>query len=147
MPPCGMPRGLTLVEMLLALVIAGLVCLIALPSAGDLRNRFLVDQAAYEITAAHSRARLTAVVEGRVALLTIRSDSLRLDVIDGVDTLFRWSAAGPANAGVTLGGGTRTIPFAPIGVAFGLANATYSLSRGSRSKQVVVSRYGRVRVQ
>ncbi|HEU5155028.1 MAG TPA: prepilin-type N-terminal cleavage/methylation domain-containing protein [Gemmatimonadales bacterium] len=142
-----MPRGLTLVEMLLALVIAGLVCLIALPAAGDLRNRFLVDQAAYEITAAHTKARLTAVVEGRVALLTIRSDSLRLDVIDGVDTLFRWSAAGPAQAGVTLAGGSRTIPFAPIGVAFSLANGSYSLSRGSRTKQVVVSRYGRVRVQ
>src|SRR4030095_17268985 len=105
-----MPRGLALVEMLLALMIAGLVCLSALPSAGDLRNRFLVDQAAYEITAAHNRARLTAVVEGRVALLTIRSDSLRLDVIDGVDTLFRWSAGGPAQAGVTLGGGPRNNP-------------------------------------
>ena len=142
-----MPRGFTLVEMLIALVIAGLVSLIALPSAGDLRNHYLVDQAAYEITVAHTRARLTAVVEGRVALLTIRSDSLRLDVIDGVDTLFRWSAAGPAETGVTLGGGSRTIPFAPIGVAIGLANATYSLSRGSRTKQVVVSRYGRVRIQ
>ena len=142
-----MPRGFTLVEMLIALVIAGLVSLIALPSAGDLRNRFLVDQAAYEINSAHTRARLTAVVEGRVALLTIRSDSLRLDVIDGVDTLFRWSAAGPAQAGVTLGGGSRIITFAPIGVAFGLANSSYSLSRGNRTKQVVVSRYGRVRIQ
>jgi prepilin-type N-terminal cleavage/methylation domain-containing protein len=142
-----MPRGFTLVEILLAVVIAGLASLIALPSAGDLRNRFLVSQAAYEITAAHTRARLTAVVEGRVALLTVRSDSLRLDVIDGVDTLFRWSTAGPAQAGVTLGGGARSIPFAPIGVAFGLANATYNLSRGSRTKQVVVSRYGRVRIQ
>jgi prepilin-type N-terminal cleavage/methylation domain-containing protein len=142
-----MSRGVTLLELLLALAIAGVVFLIALPSAGDLRNRFLVDKAVYDIAAAHTRARLTAVVEGRVALLTIRSDSLRLDVIDGVDTLLRWSGPGPGQTGVTLTGGSRTIPFAPIGVAFGLANATYGLSRGNRSRQVVVSRYGRVRVQ
>ncbi len=63
-----MSRGVTLLELLLALTIAGVVFLIALPSAGDLRNRFLVDKAVYDIAAAHTRARLTAVVEGRVAL-------------------------------------------------------------------------------
>jgi len=142
-----MPRGFTLVELLLVLAIAGVVLLIALPSVADTRDRLLVEQAAYDIAAAHTRARLTAVVEGHLALLTVRDDSLRLDVVDGVDTLPRWAAAGPSQTGVALSGGPRIVPFAPIGVSIGLANATYALSRGARSRQVVVSRYGRVRIQ
>ena len=142
-----MRRGFTLIELLLALVIAGVVFLIALPSVSDQRDRLLVEQAAYEIASAHTRARLTAVVEGRLALLTVRDDSLRLDVVDGTDTLVRWAEAGPRANGVLMTTGSRTIPFAPIGVSVGLANATYSLNRGGRSRQVIVSRYGRVRIQ
>jgi prepilin-type N-terminal cleavage/methylation domain-containing protein len=142
-----MQRGFTLIELVLALAIAGIVFLIALPSVGDQRDRLVVEQAAYDIAAAHTRARLTAVVEGRLALLTVRSDSLRLDVVDGTDTLPRWAGPGPGQSGVLLSGGSRTVPFAPIGVSVGLANATYSLTRGARARQVVVSRYGRVRIQ
>ncbi len=142
-----MRSGFTLVDLMLAIIIAASVLLLSLPSAGDIRDRLLVDQAAKEIVIAHARARLYATAEGRVVLLTIRQDSLRVDVVDGPDTLSRWSAGGPLVAGVALAGAPRTVGFAPIGVSFGVANATYTLSRGSHQKQVVVSRYGRVRLQ
>jgi Tfp pilus assembly protein FimT len=142
-----MRSGFTLVDLMLALIIVASVLLFSVPSAGDIRDRLLVDQAAKEIVIAHERARLCAVAEGRVALLTIRQDSLRVDVVDGTDTLARWGSGGPLVAGVALTGAPRTVSFAPIGVSFGLANATYTLSRGSHQKQVVVSRYGRVRLQ
>jgi len=142
-----MNRGTTLLEILLALAVTGLLAAIALPPVGDLHDRLLVDHAAGAITAAHTRARLMATIEGRVALLTISSDSLRIDVLSGPDTLRRWAVPGPRTDGVRLTGGGRNILFAPSGVTFGVANATYTLSRGSRVKQVVVSRYGRVRVQ
>jgi prepilin-type N-terminal cleavage/methylation domain-containing protein len=142
-----MRNGFTLVDLLLALAVAGIVLLIALPRVSDMHDGLLVEQAAWEIAAAHTRARITAVVEDRVAVLSVGADSLRLRVIDGIDTIPRWSGPGPRGTGVQLGGGVRQVVFAPMGLSFGLSNATYTLTRGSRTRQVVVSRYGRVRVQ
>jgi type II secretory pathway pseudopilin PulG len=143
----AMRSGFTLVDLLLALAIAASVLLLSLPGASDFRDRLLVDQAAKEIVTAYARARLYAVAEGRVVLLTIGQDSMRVDVVEGPDTLNRWSAGGPLVSGVALAGAPRTVGFAPTGVSFGVANATYTLSRGSHQKQVVASRYGRVRLQ
>lgn len=142
-----MNRGATLLEIILALVVMGLLGSIVLPSARDLHDRLLVDDAARAIVSAHARARLTATIESQPALLTVDADSLRIDLLSGADTLVRWTTLGPRNAGVTLTGGGRRILFAPSGISFGFANATYTLTRGARVKQVVVSRYGRVRVQ
>ena len=41
----------------------------------------------------------------------------------------------------------HTAAFAPSGVAVGASNATYTLRRGGALRQVIVSRYGRVRMQ
>lgn len=142
-----MNRGATLVELVLALVVMGLLGTIMLPSAGDLHDRILVEDAARAIAAAHARARLAATTESQPALLIIDADSLRIDLLSGPDTVPRWAIAGPRATGVTLTGGGRRVLFAPMGITFGFANATYTLVRGARSRQVVVSRYGRVRVQ
>ena len=142
-----MRNGFTLVDLLLALVIAAVVLAIALPRVHDMRDRLLVNQAAWEIVAAHTRARAMAMVEGRVAVLTVGPDSLLLGVVDGIDTLPRWAGTGPSGAGVQLAGGKRQIAFAPMGLSFGLSNTTFTVSRGAATRQVVVSRYGRVRVQ
>jgi Tfp pilus assembly protein FimT len=142
-----MSRGATLLEIILALVVMGLLGTIVLPSARDLHDRLLVDEAARTIAVAHVRARLAATTESQPAVLTIDADSLRIALLWGADTLVRWTAPGPQTGGVTLTGGGRRVLFAPSGISFGLANATYTLTRGARVKQVVVSRYGRVRVQ
>ncbi len=142
-----MPRGATLLELLLALTLLAAVLAITLPAARDSRDRLLARHWAATVVAAHSRARHTALAEQRVALLTVSADSLVLRaVVAPGDTQTRWRTGGPLLDGVTLTGGPRTIAFAPSGVAFGLANATYTLRRGSALKQVIVSRYGRVRV-
>ena len=90
---------------------------------------------------------MMAVTESRPALLLVRPDSLILGVIDGVDTLPRWSASGAGGIGVTLSGPVRPLVFSPLGITLGLSNATYLLGRGLASRQVIISRYGRVRVQ
>lgn len=142
-----MRRGTTLIELLLALAVLSLLLAIALPNLSDTRDRLLAREWAAELVAAHTRARFLALAEQRVMLLTISTDSLLVRAVGSAgDTTERWRSDGPAVSGVTLAGGPRTIAFAPSGVAFGLANATYTLTRGSAVKQVVVSRYGRVRV-
>ena len=142
------PRGFTLVELLLAIALAGLLLIFAVPGLGAIRDRQAVDAAASAVTAAHARARIVARLERRLALLVLTSDSIVLRVVAAPgDTLERWRGAGPGDGGVTTAGLPRTVLFAPSGVTMGLANGTYSVARGDFRKQVIVSRYGRVRVQ
>lgn len=141
-----MRRGTTLLELSLAIVITGILALIALPPLGALRDRLAVTEAAALLSSAHARARLLAVVEQRVAVLTLTPDSLVVRVVESPgDTSVRWQARGPAAWRVTTTGLPREISFAPSGVAFGFANGTYEFTRGSAARRVIVSRYGRVR--
>ncbi|HEY7681346.1 MAG TPA: GspH/FimT family pseudopilin [Gemmatimonadales bacterium] len=142
-----MPKGVTLLEILLTLLLLGLLVTLAVPGFSALHDRLAVQAATDAVTSAHARARLLAVAEGRVAVLTITSDSVVVRVIEApADTVRRWRGDGPAAHGVTAGGTPRTVLFAPSGITMGVANATYTLTRGAARKQVVVSRYGRVRV-
>jgi prepilin-type N-terminal cleavage/methylation domain-containing protein len=152
-PGCGailaaMPRGFTLVELLLTMTLAGALLALAVPGLGALRDRLAVDAAASAIIAAHTRARIVARIERRVAILALSPDSIILRVVRSPgDTLERWRDQGPGTGGVTTAGLPRTVLFAASGVTMGLANGTYSVSRGGFRRQVIVSRYGRIRVQ
>jgi prepilin-type N-terminal cleavage/methylation domain-containing protein len=142
-----MRHGTTLLELLLALVVAGILAALAVPAAGAVRDRLQVDAAARALASAHARARLLAVVEQRVMVLTLTADSLVLRAVESpADTVARWRAPGPAGEQVTAQGLPRQVAFAPSGAAIGAANGSYTLSRGAARRQVVVSRYGRVRI-
>lgn len=142
-----MPRGTTLLELLVVLVIAGVTVLIVVPAFSRVRDRLAVESAAQALAGAHARARLVAVVERRNVLLTLAADSLVLHALESpADTVERWRSAGPSVEGVTITGLPRRIGYAPSGVSLGFANGTYTIARGSARRQVIVSRYGRVRI-
>jgi hypothetical protein len=106
-----------------------------------------VNQAAEVIVSAHTRARLVAIAERRIVVLTLTEDSLVLGVVESaVDTVLRWRGSGPAAEGVTATGVPRRVFFGPSGVTIGVANGSYVLTRGSARRQIIVSRYGRLRV-
>jgi type II secretory pathway pseudopilin PulG len=141
-----MSRGTSLLEILLVLVLVGLIAALARPATTTLRDQLRVQEAASLVAGAHARARLLATVERRVMLLTLTPDSLVVRAVESPrDTVERWRTAGPALAGVAVSGLPRSVTFAPSGVAFGFANGSYGFSRGTARKQVIVSRYGRVR--
>ncbi len=143
-----MRNGITLVELLIVIVIAGVLATIALPGITGLHDRLAVDAAARAVAAAHTRARIAALAEQREMILTLTADSLLLSAVESpVDTIERWRGDGPADRDVAVAGMPRRVAFAPSGVTMGFANATYTLTRGSARKQVIVSRYGRVRMQ
>jgi prepilin-type N-terminal cleavage/methylation domain-containing protein len=143
-----MRRGLTLVELLIVILIAGMLATIALPGIAALHDRLAVDAAVQSLVAAHTRARTAALAERRTMVLTLTADSLVLRAVESpIDSIERWRGDGPADLGVTTTGMPRLIAFAPSGVTMGFANATYALSRGAVTRSVIVSRYGRVRVQ
>jgi prepilin-type N-terminal cleavage/methylation domain-containing protein len=142
-----MPRGITLLELLLALTLLGLATLIAVPAFARVRDRLAVESAAQALAGAHTRARLVAVTERRNVLLTLAADSLVVHALESPqDTVERWRSAGPAREGVTTSGLPRRIGYAPSGVSLGFANGTYTITRGAARRQVIVSRYGRVRI-
>ncbi|MEO8634609.1 MAG: GspH/FimT family pseudopilin [Gemmatimonadales bacterium] len=141
-----MRRGVTLLELVITLALLGVVVSMALPPAGALRDRLAVDDDARTLVGAYARARLTAVAERRVIVLTLTPDSLVLRAVESpADTVERWRGWLAAN-GVTCTGLPRQVVFAPSGATMGFANLTYTLSRGTARKQVVVSRYGRIRI-
>jgi prepilin-type N-terminal cleavage/methylation domain-containing protein len=142
-----MKHGFSLVETLIAIVIMALVLGIGIPSLGPALDRIAVDQAASRLVAAHTRARILSITEGRVALLSIQPDSLTISIVAAPDTLPVWSEAGPASDGVAVSGPSRVLVFAPVGITMGLSNGTWLLTRSASSRQVVVSRYGRVQVR
>jgi len=148
-PPilAGMTRGSTLLELLIVLAVAGMVALMALAPIGALHDRLAVDQVAEAIVSAHTRARLVATAERRIAVLTVAADSIVVRVVESAgDTVIRWRGTGPAAEGVTAAGVPRRVFFGPSGITIGVANGSYVLIRGGARRQVIVSRYGRVRV-
>lgn len=139
-------NGVTLIELLLALCIVGLLTAIAVPHLVPRLDAIAADTAARRLVAAHSRARMTAILQSRVVLLSIRADSLTTYVVSGADTVVVWREVGPVEDGVRLTGPTRRLTFSPVGLTLGVSNATFRLSRGGASLQVVISRLGRVRI-
>lgn len=144
-----MRRGVTLLELLVALAIAGVLAGIVVPSAGALADRLAVEHEAGRLLVAFRSAWLTARVQHRLALLRVTPDSLAIWTVSSAgapDTVLAWLAPGPLPAGVSITGVPHTTVFAPYGAAMGFANTTHVLTRGNASRQVVVSRLGRVRV-
>ncbi len=142
-----MNRGVTLPELIATVTIIGLVLGIATPRLAEPLDTLTVEHAASEIVAAHARARVAAVVESRITLLEIGPDSLRMDVVGPNGREHRWTRPGPVRMHVAVTGGTRTVTFAPTGISMGFSNASWTLSKGSATRRVVISRLGRLRIE
>lgn len=144
-----MRRGVTLLELLVVLVIIGIIVGMVVPSSASLADRMAVEHEAGRLLVAYRSAWLTARAQHRLALLSVTSDSLAIRTVSGAgapDTVLAWLAPGPGLAGVSIQGAPHTTVFAPNGAAMGFANTRHVLSKGGASRQVVVSRLGRVRV-
>jgi prepilin-type N-terminal cleavage/methylation domain-containing protein len=139
-----MKSGFTLVEIALTLAVAGLLLGIALPRFSALKQGVAVESAAQSIVAAHRRARITAIVHGRPAILSVAARTLRITFVGAGQP--HWTSPGPSQDGIVLDGPPRDLTFSPLGITTGLSNASFHLSLGSASRTVVVSRLGRVRI-
>ncbi len=138
-----MRRGTTLTELLLALVVLAVTAALVVPKVAPWVDRAAVERSARAIASAQTRARLEAAARGTVLIMTIGTDSLRLEDRLGARL---WQAPGPGAANVALAPAGHQVTYAPSGLALGFSNVTLRLSRGSAQRRVVISRMGRVRV-
>jgi type II secretion system protein H len=139
-----MRKAFTLLELMLALALVGILTGLALPQLSGAMDRIEVEGAANRLIAAHQRARIMAITRGQVVMLSIDSTRLTITSQGGTDSL--WSDSGPAATGVEFAGPARQFTFSPEGITLGLSNATLQLSRGSTTRTLVISRLGRVRI-
>lgn len=142
-----MPRGATLLELLVVVTLVALVLGIAAPRLSEPLDTLTVEHVAGEIAGAHARARVAAVVESRITLLHIGPDSLTLEALEPTGPARRWSIPGPGRYAVAMSGSERTLTFSPAGITMGFSNASWTLTKGSATRRVVISRLGRVRIE
>jgi prepilin-type N-terminal cleavage/methylation domain-containing protein len=142
-----MRRGFALVELALVIGLAGIIATFALPPLLGVRDRIAVDGVLSQLSALHGRARLLAMIEGRPVRLEIRPDTILLQIVAGGDTITHWSGPGTARAAALVTGPYRPLLFAPTGVTYGVSNTTWIVARGGVERRLVVSRWGRVRVE
>lgn len=142
-----MRRGATLLELLLVLAITGILLALSLPAITGLHDRLRVDAAVRALMAAHVRARFLAIAEQRAAVLDLSAGRLLIRAVESPgDTVARWESAGPDAERVSVTGLPHRFAFAPSGIGLGVNNTTYTVQRGSAIRRVIVSRYGRIRL-
>ena len=138
-------RGVTLLELLILLVLAGFVLAASIPPLGRALDHFAVDGAARDFTTLLATARQTAVAQRRRARLSIRADSFVIDTLGQPGWGRHRAWLGAAARGVGLIASNSEVTFSPTGVAWGVSNTTVAFTRGSHVETVIVSRLGRVR--
>lgn len=141
-----MRQGTTLPELVVVLAIVGLLAAIVVPSSRGLVAGIETERAARQLMAAHRVARFTAILRGTTTRLDIAADSLVVRVVNGPGAGVVWRTSGPAAERVELNGPTYPLVFTPLGLPHGVGNGTYTFSRGSASRSVVISRLGRLRL-
>lgn len=140
------PSGYTLLEVLCALVIAGVLCALALPPAHRLMTVLATRAARDAAAGALFRARGIAPAHGGADLLIVPADGdLRVEA-DGVDAPVLRLAAEYGVTVVADGAPTDSIRlhFDALGIGR-MASRTLRFRRGGAEARLTVSTFGRVR--
>ena len=131
-------RGMTLVEMMIVIVIAGFLFVIALPRLGKVRDSVQMDSAAQQLLGDLRRLQVEAIK---------RNQSARLQRTGAATYNMDFVGARTLDGGVTFDVGSATeIRMASFGPPIG-GGATFILESGTRQRTVTVSPAGLVSVQ
>lgn len=141
----GFDVGFTVLELLIVICIAGVLVAFGIPRAARLMDWIATERAVRDVTTALAVARHGAVMQGTRARLTIKSDSLLIDRLEGQEWRPWWRRPGPASHGVTLKVSNPIVVFGPTGMGWGASNTRIVLMRGSQVETITTSRVGRVK--
>lgn len=141
-------RGVTLLELLVVIVLAGICALLGGLAVTGIRDGAAVATEQRRLVQAIHTARGAAVRLGVPTRLALGDSGYRVTArtVHG-DSLTPWSAAGAAASQVRIAGAGSALLFAPGGIAMGASNRTLTLTRGRAVRKVIVSRLGRVTLE
>jgi prepilin-type N-terminal cleavage/methylation domain-containing protein len=139
-----MKRGVTLVELVVALVLVGILLGLAFPRAAGWLDWMAVDRAAVEVSAFHHQAQFAAILRSERVRVRLTEDSLTA-TFEGIRDSTFLTRAGPARHGVRLTASRPEIRFAANGLGLGAANTKIVLQRGAAVDSLTTSRLGRLK--
>ncbi|HFQ81178.1 MAG TPA: type II secretion system protein GspH [Desulfobacterales bacterium] len=125
------PRGFSLLELLVVMIIMGILAGVAGPSVGRFMDSLAFKKQSGRIMAAVRYARLKAVTNGRAVIMTLDEDNnLRLN-----EGAVQEERDLKLSADDTIGLNPEIIKFSPDGHA---TPATISFTRGDRSEKIII---------
>jgi prepilin-type N-terminal cleavage/methylation domain-containing protein len=141
------PRsGFSLVEMMIAITVAGLLLAIATPKVRATVIHSEVKSARAAVASLFTRARIHALQTRRAAVVnfnTTRGWVVSPDGAGGIDTV--GAVLDLSNAyGVAIDASTAIVRFQPTGLTTSPGTVTVRVTRSSKTDSVVVSGYGRL---
>jgi prepilin-type N-terminal cleavage/methylation domain-containing protein len=136
--------GVTLIELLMALVIVGTMSALALPRAVRWLDWIAVDRATWEVASFYEAARFAAIDRDERVRLELSADTLRA-VFEGVADSVFLRRPGPARHAVRFRTSRAVIWIEPNGLGRGAANAKLVLWRGAVAESLTTSRLGRLK--
>jgi len=137
-----MRTGYTMLELLIILAVTGILAGISIPALIGMRDRITVRMAAIDTGRALADARTVALTASRRTAVRIDSIANTVSVFSGADTI---RVLHLDEYGVRMQTTRDSIAFGPTGIGWGAATATITLTRGSASTALAVSRLGRIR--
>ncbi|CAN5145467.1 hypothetical protein BH23GEM2_BH23GEM2_25630 [soil metagenome] len=138
-----MRRGITLIELALAMAFAGIVMTMGVSGARRLLDGMSVRAAAGEAHTLFGAARQLAILRAQRVTLQIDTTAGRLIVQAAADTL-RVRELSEVH-GVRLAATRLATTYERNGLGYGASNLTLVVSRGRAADTLTVSRLGRVR--
>jgi Tfp pilus assembly protein FimT len=140
-----MNRGISLVEVMIVVVLAGMVGGFGLRPVLALRDRIKVQASVNDVSAFYRRMRFMALFSGLPVRLEIRGDSaVGYLVAAGGDSVAAVSNSA-RRRGVRMKATRGTLMLSGSGIGQGAANTSIVFDRGLASDTLVTSRLGRLR--
>ena len=137
-----MRAGFTTIELLIVLTVTAILAGITRPALLGMRDRITVRLAATDAARALADARTVALTAARRTAVRIDARANTLTVYAGSDTVRTLHLD---MYGVRMRTTRDSIAFGPTGIGWGAATATITITRGSASTALAVSRIGRIR--